>query len=185
MNRYTYSRFLAAMLCALAGVWLLAACGSRGDAVAQEKLVKPTVVPPTARTPAPTPEDQREVAILTLIVKAGKEGKVEAVELQKGQIVRSYAPNVLGLSGPWTVELAGEQSIKYGTLNPLQARVYDDEKDQEVPHSGEALTETTWELVVPLWDQGKDLGVKEINIYDENGNLIFSTPVDREKWRTR
>ncbi len=183
IKRVAWSRLLPAMLVALAGLWLLAGCSSQEEAQAQVRLQRPTVVPAKALTPAPTPRDRREVAILTLHVKASAEGKVEAVELVEGKIVRSYAPNVLGLRGPWTVELAGTDTIRFGTLNPLYVRVYGDE--EKVPHTGLTLREVTWKLVVPLYDGGRDLKVIRIKIYDQDGNPIFSTPVEREKWGGR
>jgi len=180
MKRSLYPRYVAATLLALTALCLLAGCGSVENARAQEELERPTVVPATALTPAPTPRDAREVAILTLYITADEEGSVEAVELESARIVRSFAPNVLGLSGPWTVELVGRDTVRFGTLNPLYVRVYDDEED--VPHSGLWLTETLWRLVVPLYDRGEDLEVTEINIYDETQEWFFSTPVDREVW---
>jgi hypothetical protein len=183
MKQIIYQRYLPAILLALTGLWLLAGCSPEEKARAQEELQRPTVVPATALTPAPTPADRREVAILNLLIKANREGKVEAVELQRGSIVRSFAPNVLGLSGPWTVELVGKDTIRFGTLNPLYGRVYNDEKD--APHTGLLATERTWELVVPLYDRGQDLEVTQINIYDESERQIFSTPVDRERWSNK
>lgn len=183
MKRFVYRQYIPAILLALTALCVLAGCGSGENARAQEEFQRPTVVPATALTPAPTPPDGREVAILNLLIKADKEGTVEAAELESGSIVNSFAPNVLGLSGPWMVELVGEETIRFGTLNPLYVRVYDDEK--ESPHSGLWLTETTWRLVVPLYDRGQDLKVTQINIYDENERQIFSTPVDREHWSKR
>ena len=180
MKRSVYPQYVAAILLALTILCLLAGCSSVENVRAQEELERPTIVPATALTPAPKPPDAREVAILNLYVRADEEGRVEAVELETASIVRSFAPNVLGLSGPWTVELVGRDTIRFGTLNPLYVRVYSDEED--VPHTGLWLTETTWRLVVPLYDRGEDLEVTEINIYDETQDWIFSTPVDREGW---
>lgn len=183
MDQFVYRRFLLAILLALTGLWLLAGCNFQENVVAQEEFKRPTLVPAEALTPAPTPADRREVAILSLLIKANEEGKVEAVELQKGSIVTSFAPNVLGLSGPWTVELVGKDTIQFGTLNPLHVRVYDGEQD--TPHTSLLVTETTWELVVPLYDRGQDLEVTQINIYDESRRQVFSTPVDRERWSNK
>jgi len=183
MSRSVYPRCVPAIPLALTLLCLLAGCSPGKNARAQENLQRPTVVPATALTPAPTPPDSREVALLTLFIKADEEGTVETVDLEKGSIVRSFAPNVLGLSGPWTVELVGKDTIRFGTWNPLYVRVYGDEQD--VPHTGFMLTETTWKLVVPLYDGGKNLEVTQINIYDVSKNQIFSTSVDREKWSAK
>jgi hypothetical protein len=180
MKRFLYPRYVAATLLALIALCLSAGCSSVENARAQEELERPTVVPATVLTPAPTPPDSREVAILTLYIRADEEGAVEAVELESASIVRSFAPNVLGLYGAWTVELVGKDTIRFGALNPLHVRVYGDE--EAVPHTDLWLTETTWRLVVPLYDRGEDLEVTEINIYDETQEWVFSTPVDREVW---
>lgn len=168
---------LAAVLGALA---LAIVAGFYGQAVAQEQRIQPTVVPAEALTPAPTPPDNRQVAILTLVIASTDEGKVERVALERGRIVRSYAPHVLVLDGPWTIELVGRETIRYGALDPRAVEVETD--DEEAPYTYIIETSALWELVVPLFENGKDLEVKEINIYDQDGNLIFSTPVDREAW---
>jgi hypothetical protein len=156
------------------------------NATAQEEFGRqPTIVPARELTPAPTPPDDREVAILQLFISSTERGEIRGVRLMEAQIIRSYAPNVLRLAGPWTIELDGEKSIRYGTLDPRAAHVEHDEEDQDEIHQNVYLTETTWELVIPLYDREQDLGVRQINIYDERGERIFSTPVDREEWRKR
>lgn len=144
---------------------------------------KPTPIPADAQTPAPTPEDSREVAILTLVINSTEEGKIEGVQLERGLIIQSFAPNVLGLPGEWTVELVGEEgTVPFGVLDPRHVEV-ENEQNAEQPYTYIYETSYVWELVVPLFDnEGKDLLVKEINIFDAEGNLIFNTPVDRERW---
>jgi hypothetical protein len=40
-----------------------------------------------------------------------------------------------------------------------------------------------WELVVPLFEDGIDMQIEVIKIYDSEGNQIFESIVDRERWR--
>ncbi|NIS80746.1 MAG: hypothetical protein GTO14_11180 [Anaerolineales bacterium] len=159
---------------------------SRGlvpSAVAQRGQEEPTLIPAKVLVPVPTPEDAREIAILDLFVVSTEDGRVEGVELQRARILRSYAPNVLMLQGPWTILLLGRGEVMYGVRDPRVVHVYDGE--EEVPHGREFEAQVLWELVVPLFDKGQDLGVKEIRILDQAGELIFSTPVDREAWRQK
>lgn len=148
---------------------------------AQDREAMPTLIPLKIQTPAPTPPDQREVAILTLVVKSDREGKLESIGLEKGVILRSYAPNVLDRTGTWTVVLAGEEKFVYGILDPRWREAYP-QKEGELFQS-EYATEVVWELVVPLYLFDKDLNVETITIFDETGTRIFTTEVDREKWK--
>lgn len=144
---------------------------------------KPT--PSSARnlTPAPKPDDKREIAILDLVINSSQEGKVESVILERGRIVQGYAPNVLGMSGEWTVELVGkEQTATYGVLDPRHVEV-ENEKNTEQPFTYTYLPNYKWELVVPLFDDGRDMHIEVIKIYDSEGNQIFESIVDRERWR--
>jgi len=145
---------------------------------------KPTPIPAKEQTPAPTPEDRREIAILTLVISSTPDGKIEGVKLERSVILQGYAPNVLGMQGEWTIELVGaEQTISYGVLDPRHVEV-ENEQDAKEPYTYIYETNYVWELVVPLFDNnGKDLQIMEINIYDAGGNKIFGTPVDREGWR--
>jgi hypothetical protein len=78
----------------------------------------------------------------------------------------------------------GAETVSFGVQDPREVHVL--EEIENSPHSTSLLAgEIAWELVVPLFDKDKDLQVQEINIYDENGELIFSAPVDRERWRVR
>jgi hypothetical protein len=114
MNKKTYTRIAVSLVL----VAILAFSVFTG--VAQDPFgEKPT--PSSARdlTPAPKPEDKREIAILDLVINSSQDGKVESVTLERGRIVQGYAPNVLGISGGWTVELVGkEQTVTYGVLDP-------------------------------------------------------------------
>ena len=145
------------------------------SATAQEDITAPTMVPARVLTPAPTPADDRRIAILPLVIVSDEEGTVERVALENGRIVGGYGPNVLGLTGPWAVELVRESgdSMRYGTLDPRQVHVEDVEGD--VPHRSMLETNISYEWVVPLNNaEGKDLQVREIRIYDERENLIFA-----------
>jgi hypothetical protein len=142
---------------------------------------KPTLVPIEAQTPAPAPPDQREVAILTLVVESNPVGQIELITLEQGRILKSYAPNILGRTGPWTVELLGETELRYGVRDPRWREVFPVDRDE--PFQNEYATSVVWELVVPLYLFDEDLNVQVINLYDQAGNLVFETEVDRENWR--
>jgi hypothetical protein len=149
--------------------------------------VKPTFVPAKDLTLAPTPPDNRQVAILTLAIQSDDSGKVREFQLEKGQIITSYAPNVLNRPGDWTVEVIGSNDkLRYGIQDPRKLDVFGpvENKGGENPaHSSEFATNITYDLIVPLYALDKDLGATEINIYDQDNNRIFSTPVDRERWK--
>ena len=154
-----------------------------GDASAQDRPAdpkKPTLVPAEELIPAPKPTDGRQVAILSIKLMSSERGEVKQTQLIRGRIIDSFAPNVFRKSGAWKVELAGERTLRYGILDPRRISVFDD--DEKVPHRQSLELESTWDLVVPLFDGGKDLGVQTITIFDEKGNKIFSTPVDRAEW---
>jgi hypothetical protein len=164
---------------------LVLAAGRSNDGSAQRKFgEKPTPIPADVLIPAPTPPDEREIAILSLRVISDEEGQLEAIELQQGRTLNSYAPNVLALSGPWTVELAGEEgTLRYGILDPRMVEIEGGEDyDMEAPYINIIETDIVWELVVPLYDGAKDLQVMQINIYDEKEALVFSTDVKGKGW---
>ena len=148
---------------------------------AQGEGPKPTLVPIEALTPAPTPPDRREVAILTLVIESDPEGQIVLVALEQARILRSYAPDILGRTGPWTVELLGETELRYGVRDPRWREVFPVDRDE--PFQNEYATSVVWELVVPLYLFDEDLNVQVINLYDQVGNLVFETEVDRENWR--
>jgi len=164
---------------------LVLATGTLKDGSAQRKFgEKPTPIPADVLIPAPTPPDEREIAILSLRVISDEEGQLETIELQQGRTLNSYAPNVLALSGPWTVELAGEEgTVRYGILDPRMVEVEGGEEfDMEAPYSNIIETDFVWELVVPLYDGAKDLQVQQIKIFDENKKLVFITYYSDEGW---
>lgn len=100
---FWFTIVVALLVAAIALLW-------PGRLAAQENEAKPTLVPLKVQTPAPTPPDGREVAILTLVIKSGGEGKLEGIDLETARIIRSYAPNVLNRGGQWTVEVEGEKA---------------------------------------------------------------------------
>ncbi len=149
--------------------------------VAQVREPKPTLIPPQVQTPAPTPPDNREVAILTLIVQSNPEGELEQIALEHGRIIRSYAPNVFDRTGQWTVELLGSEEMRFGVQDPRWRESFPTgERNQ---FESELVSDLLWELVVPLYYFEKDLGVEMIRIYDQRGEPIFSVEIDREGWR--
>lgn len=170
----------------LTGVFILLAVAVIASAsaprpAAQDEEPKPTLVPLRVQIPAPTPPDPREVAILTLVINSDLDGRIERIALEQARILRSYAPNVLNRTGPWTVELVGEEEIRYGVADPRWHEVFPIEEGE--PFQSEYATEVVWELVAPLYLFDKDLNVQAINLYDETGDRIFTTEVDREKWK--
>ena len=143
---------------------------------------KPTVVPAEALTPVPTPPDARRVAILTLDVVSSADGKLETVRLAKGRIVHSYAPNVLGREGEWTVSLLTreQQRLSFGIQDPRRVEYFDSTNEKH-PIGTQILPTVTFDLVVPLNDPtGKDLGVTTITITDQNHQDVFTTPVSTD-----
>lgn len=143
---------------------------------AREIFQEATIVPHQGLTPVPTAPSGLRIAVLTLSVFSRADGVVERVELDKGRIIAGYGPNVLGLSGAWTVELVGERSNRFGTFDPRRIEV--ENKEGEPPFIYIFEPNTTWDLVVPLNDaSGKDLQVQEIRLFDEDGNLVFAVAV--------
>lgn len=165
----------------LAGAVLL--FGSAAITAQNEVGPKPTFVPADALTPVPTPPDGRQVAILTLVIESDAEGRLKGAQLERGRIVNSYAPNVAERPGEWTVEVVGERSLRFGIEDPRRLHVYGEGEEQpDVAHASEMQTGVVVDLVVPLWDLDTDLQAKEIRILDQEGNVVFVTEVDRERW---
>lgn len=166
-------------------LFIFGAALGEGTGAQQEFGEQPTVVPADALTPVPTPRDDRQVAVLTLLVVSTEEGKVEGVKLIEAKTLNSFAPNVFGLSGAWTVELGGQRTLRYGVPDPRLVHVEEESEKEEgaPPHSTFFETEVEWRLVVPLYDEEENLSVQTISIYDQDGNLVFAVEV--EGWRTR
>jgi hypothetical protein len=145
---------------------------------------KPTFVPPRDLTPAPTPADGREIAILTLRLESqGGSERPPGVRLESGRILNSYAPNVLNRPGEWTVEVIGESELRYGIQDPRHLHVYGGQQREDTAHSTEFQDMMTLELVVPLYNLDTNLNAREIRILDQNQNVIFETEIDREGWK--
>ena len=135
-----------------------------------------------ALTPAPTPADDRQIAVLTLHVVSNETGDVLGVEMVEGRQVAGYGPNVANRPGPWTVLLtaSGSQALRYGIQDPRLARV--ESQDPSAPHGTLLEADITFELVVPLATaEGEPLAVDVIRILDHSGRLIFGAGLrDRE-----
>lgn len=167
------------------GVLLLGALGLAIGlpmrSVAQVRDPKPTLIPLRVQTPAPTPPDDRQIAILTLVIQSNPEGELEQIILEQGRVIKSYAPNVFDRTGQWTVELLGNEEMRFGIQDPRWREAFPSgERNQ---FESELITDLLWELVVPLYYYEKDLGVEVIRIYDQRGEPIFSVEVDREGWK--
>jgi len=167
-------------LAALAGgILVLSLARSVWKTSSESYQVKPvTPVPAGVFTPAPTPEDDRRIAVLTLRIESDEDEQVRVVELVESMIVRGYGPNVFGLQGPWTVELVSREGemLQYGILDPRAARVED--LEGEVPHTVMIESKIVTDLVIPLnTAEGKDLNIGEIRLLDQPGNLIFAATI--------
>jgi len=173
---------MAMLGAALVSVGVLITTSVPGLAASSRQVPKttPTLVPAGVLTPAPSPSDERKIAILQLLISSAGDGQVESVKLQQGRIIRRYAPYVLDMSGPWTVELVSDKNEirKFGTLDPRLVRVYSEEGKA---HTTILEAQITWELVVPLYDRGIDLHVRQIIIRDDTSRPVFATLVNPDK----
>jgi hypothetical protein len=140
---------------------------------------QPTVVPAHGLTPAPTPSDGRLVAVLHLQVISDATFAVERVTLPQCQLLKSYAPHVLGHSGEWTVALLtrDQGTIRFGTPDPRRVEVFDTQSVDH-PYRTVLLTDATWDLVVPLYDGDRDLHVSGITISDQAGRQLLAVALD-------
>jgi hypothetical protein len=188
MKRSTILFVIVGGLAIIAAVWLVLQPRNLG---AQEEFgEQPTLIPASDLTPAPTPPDGREVALLTLAIASSEDGAIRGIQLERGQIIASYAPNVSNRPGEWTVEVVGKETLRYGIQDLRRQNVYNNEREQGTPdereegaHNAEVATSLTVDLVVPLYVDSENLEATEINIYDQEGNVIFTTPVDRDAWK--
>ena len=166
-NRRNLGLVIALALLALAAWWLLGRFASA-----------PPGISASALTPAPTPADERTVAVLRLEITSDADGEVAEVVMSEGLVQPGYGPNVLNRPGAWTVSLmaSAEERLRFGLPDPRQIRVENDAGD--TPHSGSFQPDVELEVVVPLSDAlGRDLAVTEIRLYDQPGNLIFAAAV--------
>jgi hypothetical protein len=148
---------------------------------------KPTIVPADVQYPAPTVTDGRQVVTLSLALTADDTGKVTGVTLQQAQITTGYAPNLIEVgpnditTGQWVVELVGSESIRYATWNPCLAEA-ENTGDEAEPFTYVVINDCGWDLALPLFRAGKALDTRQINIYDEANELVYSTDVNRQEW---
>lgn len=166
---------------ALVVVVALLLISSVGTTAQTEFGPRPTFVPAGDLTPVPTPPDDRQVAILTLVVSGDGED-LRGIQLERGQIINSYAPNVANRPGEWMVEVTGDGSLSFGIEDPRRQHVYGEREQEEQAHMSEYAGNLAFDLVVPLYDLDRDLQAKEIRIFDAEGNEIFVTEIDREGW---
>lgn len=88
---------------------------------------------------------------------------------------------MLNRGGQWTVEVEGEKGLRFGVQDPRWREAFP--KEEGASFENEILSEVVWELVVPLYLFDEDLNAQVIHIFDENGERIFTTEVDRERWK--
>jgi len=166
-NRRSFGLVILLFLLALAAWWLLG-----------RTAPVPPGISASALTPAPTPVDDRMVAVLRLEITSDAAGEVIEVVMSEGLIQPGYGPNVLNRPGAWTMSLmtSAEEGLRFGVADPRQIRVESDAGD--TPHTGSFQPDVEFEVVVPLSDAlGRDLAVTEIRLYDQPGNLIFAAGV--------
>lgn len=128
-----------------------------------------------ALTPAPTPADDRQVAVLTLKVTSNEAGEVTGAVMVGGFVQAGFGPNVLNRPGAWTVSLGstGEEVLRYGVPDPRLVRV--EGGVGEEPHTSFVEPEVEFDLIVPLSDaSGNALSVTELRLLDQAGSLIFT-----------
>ena len=131
-----------------------------------------------ALTPAPTPADSRQIAVLTLLVRSNEAGDVSEVAMIDGVVQPGYGPNVANRPGAWTVSLVAnaDEVLRFGTPDPRQVRVEGGADD--VPHTTAFEPEIEFVLVLPLSDpEGTNFAVTQLRLYDQPGNLIFAAGV--------
>lgn len=162
-------------------VAVLLLMSSVGTTAQTEFGPRPTFVPAEDLTPVPTPPDDRQVAILTLVV-SGEGEDLRGIQLERGQIINSYAPNVANRPGEWIVEVTGDGNLTFGIEDPRRQHVYGEREQEEQAHTSEMAGSLVFDLVVPLYDLDRDLQAKEIRIFDAEGNELFVTEIDREGW---
>jgi hypothetical protein len=157
---------LLVLLALFAAWWLLAGRTPAGSLSA------------AALTPAPTPADTRQVAVLTLRILSDEAGRVAAVELVEGVVRPGYAPNVTNRPGAWTVSALSDAAevLRFGTEDPRQIRI--EGGAGEAPHTTAFEPDVEVNLVVPLSDvDGTEWSISQLQLYDELGNLIFAAAV--------
>jgi len=166
-NRRNFGLGIALLLLALAAWWLLGRFAPTPHGISASAL-----------TPAPTPPDDRMVAVLRLEITSDAAGEVIEVVMSEGVVRPGYGPNVLNRPGAWTVSLmsSAEEALRFGLPDPRQVDVETDAG--AAPHAGSFQPFVEYEVVIPLSDPlGRDLVVSEIRLFDQPGNLIFAAAV--------
>ena len=166
-NRRSFSLVILLLLLALAAWWLFG-----------RTFPVPPGISASALTPAPTPVDDRMVAVLRLEITSDAAGEVIEVVMSEGVVRPGYGPNVLNRPGAWTVSLmsSAEEALRFGLPDPRQVDVETDAG--AAPHAGSFQPFVEYEVVIPLSDPlGRDLVVSEIRLFDQPGNLIFAAAV--------
>jgi hypothetical protein len=163
------------------------------DSVVENEAAKPTMIPYEVRATADQPSDEREVAVLQLVIEA-EEGdellpaRVTEVQLSRAYIVQGFAPNVEGREGAWTVAVTGEVGeFRFGIENLAVLHVYPSTEElQENPELGshERVVQSgiVVDLIIPLYQLEENINAQTIAILDESGTVIFETTIDREVW---
>ena len=166
-NRRSLGLVIFLFLLALAAWWLF---GSAAPV--------PPGISASALTPAPTPADDRMVAVLRLEITSDAAGEVIEVVMSEGEVRPGFAPNVLNRPGAWTISLmaSADEALRFGLPDPRQVNV--ETEAGAAPHSASFLPVVEYQVVVPLSDpMGRDLAVTEIRLFDQPGNLIFAAVV--------
>ncbi|MCC6614012.1 MAG: hypothetical protein IT320_11090 [Anaerolineae bacterium] len=148
-------------------------------------VIPPTMIPAEAGFTVPTPADGREIAILTIHLESNAAGDVERAELSDARIVQGYAPNVFAQQGgDWKVELLGNESASFFALDPRRAELeIVGATEADNPTTYEVAPDIEWQLVVPLYRDGKPLDINGVRVLDAEGNTVFSTDIAFDEWR--
>jgi hypothetical protein len=185
MNRAGVIRNAGLLLCLTAFVTAIAsACAATSAQPEREPL--PTLIPAGALTPPPTPSGDQQLLLITLTTESQADGTLITTTLERAQVLRTFAPNVFGRPGDWTVRLrAGEReacgagdTICFGIPDPRLIEI--ENPDGDPPYRYVLEPQLEWQLPVPLYQDGTKLGVTAIDVLDEDGELVITLQYDPE-----
>jgi len=128
---------------------------------------------PLAKTKA-----YQRVAILNILLSYEK-GKVVGAKLVRSQKVASVAPKVFARQiGDWQVVIDNNQKTAFFVNNPGFLEAENDPDDKIPYHYVSRGNEVKWNLVVPLYKNGKAIDASTITIKRvQDGELILQTKI--------
>lgn len=124
------------------------------------------------------PASDQQVAVLQIDLRSGEDGSVSA-ELVSQRVIDSFAPKSTSRTGgDWEVRVVGERSLTFQITDPLNVEV-ENPDDQDDPFDTIRLDSYEWTLVVPLYDDGRSLGAKTIELTDlATGATFLQVPLE-------